>query len=56
VYLPGIRAALLSGAEEIRARIIRNGESRPLTSAPAGNHPDERDVILAGCLINSYTQ
>ena len=54
LYLPGIRAAVDSGAEEISATLIQNGTEKPVTLKLPGMTREERDIVLAGCLINYY--
>ncbi|MGI6199135.1 MAG: hydratase [Christensenellales bacterium] len=54
IYIPGIRAALVSGAPEVAAQIIRDGKARPISLKLTAITPDERDIILAGSLINYY--
>ena len=54
LYLPGIRAAVDSGAEEVSAVLIQNGVEKPVTLKLPGMTREERDIVLAGCLINYY--
>jgi aconitate hydratase len=54
--LPGIKDALLSGREAVEALFHRDGARRPLILRLPGLSRDERDIILAGCLINYYAQ
>ena len=54
VYVPGIRAALQSGAERVEATLIQGETRTPLTLRLDNLSREERDVILAGCLINYY--
>lgn len=56
VFIPGIRALLEGEGDTVEARVIRNGESRPVTLRLPGLTRDERDIILAGCLINHYAK
>ena len=56
LYLPGIRAAVDSGAEEISATLIQNGAEKPVTLKLPGMTREERDIVLAGCLINYYAK
>lgn len=52
--IPGIRSALERGEEQIAATLIQNGtEKRVVLTLPAMTQ-EERDIILAGCLINYY--
>ena len=54
VYVPAIRAALQSGAERVEATLIQGETRTPLTLRLDNLSREERDVILAGCLINYY--
>ncbi len=54
VYIPGIRALLQSDGEEIPATLLQNGKETAVTLRLPGLTREERDIILAGCLINYY--
>ena len=55
LYIPGIRKLLEGDGEEIEAALIReDGEQTPVTLKLPGLTREERDIILAGCLINYY--
>ena len=56
VYIPGIRRAIESGTEKIAAFVIRAGKRMPLELKIEGLSPEDRDIILAGCLINYYAK
>ena len=56
LYIPGVRAALDSGAEEIPATLIQNGTEKAVTLKLPGMTREERDIVLAGCLINYYAK
>ncbi len=60
VYLPGIRALLEGDGEEIAATVIQHGAKGPAAQAVTLTLPgltrEERDIILAGCLINYYAE
>ena len=56
ICLPGIKQALLSGLDEIPARLYRNDAQQTLTLRLPALTTDERTIILAGCLINYYAQ
>ena len=56
LWLPGIRAALEKGEETISAVLIQNGQEKPVTVKLPGITQEERDIILAGCLINYYAK
>ena len=55
--IPGIRKLLEGDGEEIGATLIReNGEEAPVKLKLPGLTREERDIILAGCLINYYAK
>jgi aconitate hydratase len=56
IYVPNIRKALLNGDTDIPAELIQNGKSVKITLHLPGISKEERDVILAGCLINYYSK
>ena len=56
IDLPGIRAAVDGGAEEVSAVLLQNGTERPVTLKLPGMTREERDIVLAGCLINYYAK
>ena len=45
-----------AGAEEIAAVLIQNGAEKPVTLKLPGMTREERDIVLAGCLINYYAK
>ena len=57
VVIPGIRAALLAGrTDAIPAAVLSGAGKREITLSLPNLTADERDIILAGCLINYYAQ
>jgi aconitate hydratase len=54
VHIPGIRQALATGNDAVQATVIQGGKSRPVTLRLPEITKDERDIIMAGCLINYY--
>ena len=55
VFVPGIRAAIESGQEEIPAKAVRkDGSVSDLTLYVKGLTEDEKTIILEGCLMNYY--
>ena len=56
LYLPGIRALLEGDGEELTSTLIQNGAETPITLKLPGLTREERDIILAGCLINYYAK
>ena len=51
-----LRAALERGDESIPAVLIQNGLERNVTLTLPGITKEEREIILAGCLINYYAK
>ena len=56
LYIPGVRAALERGDESIPAVLIQNGQEKDVTLTLPGMTQEERDIVLAGCLINYYAK
>ncbi len=56
LYIPGIRRALEGMAETVEARLIQGEEEKPVTLRLPGMTREERDIVLAGCLINFYAK
>ncbi len=61
LYIPGIRTLLKGDGEVIQAYLIRHPEGQEQTQTPVklklpGLTREERDIILAGCLINYYAK
>jgi aconitate hydratase len=54
IYVPGIRQSILEGAEKIQAFVINKKGKTPLNLKLEGLTKGEREIILAGCLINYY--
>ena len=54
LFLPGIRQVLAAGLEEAPATLFQNSERRSIVLRLPGLTRSERDIILAGCLINYY--
>ena len=55
VFVPGIRAAILGGEEQIESRVItRDGRSTPVTLYFQNLTADERQILADGCLMNYY--
>ena len=54
IYIPGIRQAVKNGETEIHATVIKPGGRTPLVLKLENLSKDDRDIILAGCLINYY--
>ena len=56
VYIPGIRALLEGDGESVQATVLRDGGETSVTLSLPGLTREERDIILAGCLINYYAE
>ena len=54
VYVPGIRSALLAGAEEIDAKVISKDGVKPLHLLFRSLNGTERQILADGCLMNYY--
>ena len=54
IYIPAIRQAVKNGEVEIRAYIMKPQAQTPLLLKLENLSKDDRDIILAGCLINYY--
>ncbi len=56
IFIPGIRKAVQKGIEKIPAFLIRKGKRTPMELRLEGLSREDRDIILAGCLINYYAK
>jgi aconitate hydratase len=56
VYIPGVRALLAGDGDCVEATVLREGGETSVTLRLPGLTREERDIILAGCLINYYAQ
>ncbi len=56
IYIPGVRQAVQTGIEKLPAFLIRKGKRTPLELRLEGLSREDRDIILAGCLINYYAK
>ena len=57
VFVPGIRTAIVSGTEDIPAKVIRaDGTVEDLMLHVRGLTEDEKEIILDGCLMNYYAK
>ncbi len=57
IFVPGVRQAVASGAEDIPARVLKkdSGEAEILLHI-RGLTEQEREIILDGCLMNYYAK
>ena len=56
VYVPGVREAILSGREQIPAKLLRNGEMVDITLSCGDLSEEERQILTDGCLMNYYAR
>ncbi len=56
LYVPGIKTLLEGDGEEIDAFLIQGKQRTPVKLKLPGLTREERDIILAGCLINYYAK
>ncbi|MBO6169650.1 MAG: hydratase [Bacteroidales bacterium] len=54
VFVPGIRKAMLEGAEEIDAQVITKDGVKPIHLFFQNLTADERQILADGCLMNYY--
>ena len=54
--IPGVRKALDSMSEIVEAVLIQDGQARPVKLRLPSMTREERDIVLAGCLINYYAK
>ena len=52
--IPGVRTAIQSGAETVKAELLDGDTKLPVTLTLPGITPGERTMLLAGCLMNAY--
>ncbi len=56
LFLPGIREIVAGGGERITAKVFRQGRAEEMELLLPGFTPEERAVVLAGCLMNRYRE
>lgn len=54
VFVPNIRKAIESGEENIPAKVIANGKAHDVTLHVTNLTPEEKTILLTGCLMNYY--
>jgi aconitate hydratase len=54
IFIPGIRQAVASGAEELPATLLSGSDQTAIRLKLPNLTADERAIILKGCLINYY--
>jgi aconitate hydratase len=56
IFIPGIRKAILSEAENIPAKIVSGNTVRKITLDCSGLNCTERQILADGCLMNHYAK
>jgi aconitate hydratase len=56
VYVPDLRAKIASGEERFPAKLVRGDQVTAITLHIGTLTPEEREIVLAGCLMNYYRQ
>ena len=54
LFVPNIYSAIEEGKTEFTAYVVKDGELKEFQLKMAELTPDEKDIILKGCLINYY--
>ena len=54
LFVPKIQKAIEEGKTEFDAYVVKNGKLKEFTLKMSELTPDEKDIILKGCLINYY--
>jgi len=54
LFIPEIKSAIEEGKTEFRAYAVKDGNLKEFELKMAELTPDEKDIILKGCLINYY--
>lgn len=54
IFVPGIKQAVISGAEDIPAKVITKHGISDIILHLTGLTDDEKEIILCGCLMNYY--
>ncbi len=56
IYIPGIREAVQAGADTVDATVITGNKTDKILLKLENISSDDRDIILAGCLMNYYNR
>jgi len=57
LFFPSVRKEIQTGADSLKALILKqDGLIIPITLAVGRLNKEEREILLAGCLINDYAQ
>jgi aconitate hydratase len=54
IYIPGIREAVRSGADSMAAKVLHGGTVTDIELQLTGLTAEDREILLAGCLMNWY--
>ena len=54
LYVPQLRSAVEAGLAAIPATVVHKNGTTALTLRLSALTPDEREIILRGCLMNYY--
>jgi len=54
LWIPGVKAALESGADHVDALLLQAAGQTPIRLDLKNLAPEDREIILKGCLINYY--
>jgi aconitate hydratase len=55
IFIPGIRSAVMEGQDQIDAVVIHGASRTEITLKMPGLTREDREIILAGCLMNHYS-
>ncbi|MFA7208396.1 MAG: hypothetical protein WC084_07010, partial [Synergistaceae bacterium] len=55
IFIPGIRSAVMEGHDQIHAVVIHGASRTDITLKMPGLTREDREIILAGCLMNYYS-
>ena len=56
IFVPNLRAAVAGGADRVTAKAVRGGKATELELLLPGFTAEEREIVLAGCLMNWYKE
>lgn len=56
LFIPNIAKAVEEGEKEFTAYAVKDGSLKEFTLKMSELTPDEKDIILKGCLINYYRE
>ena len=54
IFVPDVKAKVLAGEDTFPALALTGGEVKPLTLYLKNTTPEERELLLTGCLMNHY--